>query len=355
MPAGAAQRETLMPGVSYERQVEFTRHGPAVLHLISAPRPGGQYELRPVLSNNAVAGVERLTSILRRAPTGTVMAGISGDESTAGALIQGGVMHSLPTSGRSTIGIDAQGGVHVGRTSFFVTWAGTGQRRPGVLLNQRPGPNGISLYTSAWGAATPAATETVEAVLATLPPVTPNTELIGKVSEISRGGGKRIPPGGGVLVARGSAAGRLAAEAPLGTSVTLRFLTSSLAPGLVHAIGGGPTLVTSGRPVFRSSEQFTVNELALRTARSAVGQRADGRIVLLAVDGGQPGYSTGMTNYELARAMVRLGAVTAAGLTIGRATAMASEARLMNRPPAPAGERAVADGLVIAYTGPRPR
>ena len=55
--AGAAvpvRGQTLLPGVIYSRQIEFTEHGPVVLHVIAAPRPTGLYALKPILSNNAV-------------------------------------------------------------------------------------------------------------------------------------------------------------------------------------------------------------------------------------------------------------------------------------------------------------
>ena len=36
-----------MPGVTYSRQVQFTAHGPVVLNVMTAPRPGGLYSLKP--------------------------------------------------------------------------------------------------------------------------------------------------------------------------------------------------------------------------------------------------------------------------------------------------------------------
>ena len=49
-------RSLLMPGVSYTRDVEFTPHGPVVVHILNAPRPGGLYGLKPVLSNDLIVG-----------------------------------------------------------------------------------------------------------------------------------------------------------------------------------------------------------------------------------------------------------------------------------------------------------
>src|SRR5204863_8651530 len=82
-----------------------------------------------------------------------------------------------------------------------------------------------------------------------------------------------------------------------------------------------------------------------------VGQRADGRIILVAVDGRQPGYSTGLTNFELAQTMVRLGAQTASALDAGGSTTMAFDGQLLNRPSDPGGARQVADGLFVFYYG----
>ena len=83
------------------------------------------------------------------------------------------------------------------------------------------------------------------------------------------------------------------------------------------ALGGGPVLVRNSAPVFRSLEDFTNDQIAARSPRAGVGQLADGRVILVAVDGGQPGYSVGLTSFELAQTMARLGAVTAAGSSPG--------------------------------------
>ena len=72
---------------------------------------------------------------------------------------------------------------------------------------------------------------------------------------------------------------------------------------------------------------------------------------MVVVDGRQPGYSVGMTNFELAQTLVRLGAVTAAGLDAGGSSTMAFDGALLNQPSDPGGERAVSEGLFVLYTG----
>ena len=39
--APAAAQTTLMPGVTYERGVQFTPHGPVAIHVVRGPRPTG--------------------------------------------------------------------------------------------------------------------------------------------------------------------------------------------------------------------------------------------------------------------------------------------------------------------------
>jgi len=356
-PSAMAGRVMLTPGVTYERQLWFTPHGPDVVHIMTAPRPGGLYALRPYLSNGAVLGRETVTSMQRRASASATVGGINADLFTwneglpSGMYMESGVLTTPPHSKRSTVGITDDGRLVVERVEMLGTWQGFSQRRPLNGLNQRPGPQGVSLFTPAWGSATPAAQGTVEITLGSLPPAAPFTDLPGTVTAAKPGGGTPIPPGGGVLVGRGASAGRLASEAPVGQEVTARLVLRPQWSSVVDAVGGGPIIVRNGQPVFRALEQFTSTQLSVRNPRTAVGQRADGRILLVAVDGRRPGYSTGMTNFELAQTMVRLGAVTASALDAGGSTTLAFNGKLLNRPSDPGGERAVADGLFVFYYG----
>jgi len=356
-PSAMAGRVLLTPGVTYERQLWFTPHGPDVVHIMTAPRPGGLYALRPYLSNGSVLGRETVTSMQKRASASATVGGVNADLFTwneglpSGMYMESGVLTTPPHSKRSTVGITDDGRLVVERVEMLGTWQGLSQRRPLNGLNQRPGPQGVSLFTPAWGSATPAAQGTVEITFGSLPPAAPFTDMTGTVTGAKPGGGTPIPPGGGVLVGRGASAGRLASEAPVGQEVTARLVLRPQWSSVVDAVGGGPIIVRNGQPVFRALEQFTSSQLSVRNPRTAVGQRADGRILLVAVDGRRPGYSVGMTNFELAQTMVRLGAVTASALDAGGSTTMAFNGKLLNRPSDSGGERAVSDGLFVFYYG----
>ncbi|MBD0348420.1 MAG: phosphodiester glycosidase family protein [Thermoleophilia bacterium] len=353
-PAVAAEPQTLVPGVTYERQLTFSRFGPRVLHVVTAPRPGGLYALKPVVSNNAVPGKETVTAMQRRLASSATIVGVNGDFASAegvpaGVLVQTGTLIVDANAKRSSIGVDPDGTLRVERLALLATWQGRGQRRPLIGVNRRPGANGVSVYTSAWGPATPAEPGAVEAVFASLPPLRLSGESAGVVTAVRSGGGAAIPPGGGVLVARGTQAARLAEEARVGDEVTLRLVTNLDWSGVTDGLAGGPVLVRAGKAVFNPREDFSLAALSARTARVAVGQRADGRIVLVAADGGLPGFSAGLTNFELAQTLVRLGAVTAAALEGGPAATLAFDGKLLNRPSA--GERPVSLMLGVLYEG----
>jgi len=348
--------QTLLPGVTYSRQVEFTGHGPVVINVISAPKPTGLYALKPILSNEAILGRERVTSMQKRVSAQATVAGVNGDLFSfkdghpTGGLIRGGILDSAPVDFRSTIGIDTDGVLHVDRVRLAGTWQGSGQRR--ILgINEVPQPNRTTLYTRAWGARTPAENGGAQAIIEPFPATKPNTPLTGVVTQYVSGGNQPIPADGAVLVARGSQAGFLSAEAPIGATVTVLLTLTPPWTNVSEAVGGGPIIVRDGKPVFRSLEGFTTDQLAYRHPRTGVGQTADGHILLVAVDGRQPGYSTGLTNFELALTMMRLGCVTASALDAGGSTTMAFDGKLLNRPSDPGGERPVAEALTLFYYG----
>lgn len=351
-----------MPGVTYEKAVQFTPHGAVVLHVLTAPRPGDQnglYQLAPVLAKGTVlGGKQRVTQMEKDVSNQMTVAGINGDLFSAadghpaGIFMQSGLLIHPPLGTRSSIGVDSAGGLRVDRVKFFGTWRGTGQRRPLNGLNEVPKAGEVILFTPAFGARTPVVPGAAEVVLQPFPAAAPNADLTATVSATAVGGGTAIPPDGAVVMAAGATlAAALQAEAPVGTPLTTRLILQPAWTGVVSALGGGPALVRSGKPVFRSLEDFTNDQVSQRDPRAGVGQLADGRIVLVAVDGRQPGYSVGLTSFELAQTLARLGAVTASAVDSGDSVTVAFDGQLLNRPSDPGGERLVKEALLIEYFG----
>jgi Phosphodiester glycosidase/FlgD Ig-like domain len=354
--ARAATRE-LWPGVTYEDGVQFTQRGPVAIHVLRGPRPGGLTTLEPVLSNETIVGRETLTAMQRRLASQATSAGINGDYFTfatgrpSGVLLRSGGLVTPPNAARASAGVTTDGRLDVRRVSFLGSWRGLGGTRIVRGLNAPPTTDGSSLYTDAYGPATPALPGSVAVVLFPFPAATPEVDLVAPVVEVREGGGAvSIPIGGAVVLARGQSAAALTAETALGETMTVRLSLRPAWPGVLSAFGGGPQLVRDGAPLYRSGEKFTTRQLGPRAPRSAIGQLADGRIVLVAVDGRQPGYSIGLTSFELAQALVRLGAVTGMGLDSGGSTTMAFDGTLLNQP-SDGRERSIATAVMLLYRG----
>ena len=346
----------LMPGVTYTREVDFTLRGPIVLDVVTAPKPDGTvYSLAPALSNNALRGRESLTRLEARTSGGATSVAIDGDDfdssgAPSGILMQNGVISSAPADDRSSLGIATDGTLTAARVSLAGVWQGNAQRRP-LLLNSPARGGKFSLYTPAYGSATPRESGVVEAVIGSFPRAQPDTPLDGTVTQVTATGPTRIPAGGAVLVARGSqSTAQLRAEAPVGQKVEALLSLSPDWSNLASAIGGGPLLVKNGKPIFHAGESFAPRQLNGRQPRCAIGQLADGRIVLVGVEGTKPAYSIGMSNYELAVELSRLGATTAFALGSGSASGLAFDGGLLTRASSGAVPK-VSDALILSYTG----
>jgi exopolysaccharide biosynthesis protein len=352
----ATQPTPLFPGVTYENGVQFTPHGPVAIRVVRGPKPVGLYRLRTTLSNELVLGRETVSSMQRRLASQATMVGVNGDLSRfadgkpSGIMLRDGVLIAPPNGQRSSAGIGLDGMLDVRRVAFRGTWRGTGQRRSLTHFNDAPGKNGIALLTSDYGRVTPTIPGSYTVVLSPFPASVPNTDLVATVTATMANGPVRLAPGTAAVVARGNAATRLQAEAAVGSTVTLRLILQPDWSTVSDAIGGGPVLVRDGRPVYRANEAFTVSQIAPRHPRTAIGQLADGRILMVVVDGRQPGYSVGMTTFEMALTMTRLGAVRAMQLDGGGSSTIAFEGTVLNSP-SDGRERPISTALMLQYYG----
>jgi hypothetical protein len=356
-PSAAARPRQVMPGVMYERILSWTSAGPMAIYVVTGPKPGGLYSLTPLLSNGTIVGRETVSSMQRNASAQMTSIGVDGDFSSwtggwpSGLLIRSGVVEHQPVLGRAAIGVDTNGDLHLDRVPWNARWRGpNATQRPIQWMNSPPRPNATTLYTPVWGATTPAV-HGVAAVLDPFPPANPRRDLTATVTALISNSGVAIPPQGAVLVGRGIAEQRLHEEAPVGSPITVRIPLPNEWASVTDAISGGPSLVKDGRPIYNAGEALTPAQLRGRNPRTAVGQRADGGIVMVAVDGRQRGWSIGITNWDLALTLVRYGCVTGFALDSGGSTTLAFEGKVLNRPSDRTGERPVGEALVIAYTG----
>jgi hypothetical protein len=357
--AGAARTsEQIMPGVTHIREKRYVGGAPVIFHTVIGPQPGGLYDLRPVLSNQLVTGVETLSSMQRRLRPRANVVGVNGDffhwetGHPSGIFVRNGVVASRPLWWRSSLGIGVDGLLRIAKIGYVGSFE-IGDRRTRKLREfNRPllASRGFALFVPSWGARTPTTSKTKEAILADVGRTFPNRDRTARVVKIVRGSGHAIPAGGAVLQARRGSRPLLAAEAVAGATMTFRLGLSSWWTDVDDAIGGGPALVRGGVVVYRPQDElFTGNLLGQRHPRTAVGQLADGRLLLLQADG-RSAVSKGLTMSQLANQMVRYGAVSAMALDGGGSSEIAFNGHVLNHP-SDGHERPLADSLQLTYIG----
>jgi hypothetical protein len=120
-------------------------------------------------------------------------------------------------------------------------------------------------------------------------------------------------------------------------------------PDVYDSVGGGPLLVADGQIAVSTA---CSTSFCRANPRTGIGVTADGRILLVVVDGRQPKWSVGPTIFGFARIMLAQGAVWAMNLDGGGSTTMVVNNEVVNRP-SDGFERSVSNAVVI-LPGPDP-
>lgn len=110
--------------------------------------------------------------------------------------------------------------------------------------------------------------------------------------------------------------------------------------GVVDAISFDPPLVINGKGQIYGDGGQGINP------RTAIGQKEDGTMLLLVVDGRQ-GLKIGASLAEIQEIMLQYGAVNATNLDGGSSTTMYYDGEVINSPCDPLGERSVATAVYV--------
>ncbi|MNM90698.1 hypothetical protein D3C81_1029690 [compost metagenome] len=113
--------------------------------------------------------------------------------------------------------------------------------------------------------------------------------------------------------------------------------------GIQEAVTFQPRIIVNGKGQIRSQKEGW--GIAPRTA---MGQREDGAILFVVIDGRQPGYSIGASLYDVQQIMLDHGAVIAANLDGGSSTVLVKEGgKIANKPSSEYGERYLPTAFLV--------
>ncbi len=111
--------------------------------------------------------------------------------------------------------------------------------------------------------------------------------------------------------------------------------------GAKEAVSFPPALVVNGKPTTSGIGGWGI------APRTAIGQRNDGSIMLLVIDGRQLFGSVGASLKEVQDLMIEYGAVNVANLDGGKSTTMYYEGEVINTPSDALGERSIPTAFIV--------
>jgi exopolysaccharide biosynthesis protein len=115
-----------------------------------------------------------------------------------------------------------------------------------------------------------------------------------------------------------------------------------------NIIGGGPQLIRNGHvEITNAAEKILPAFVSDFHPRTAIAKLKSGQILLVVVDGRQPGVSAGMSLTMLADLLIEFDAIEAINLDGGGSTTMVIRNKLVNKPSDATGERPVSDAILI--------
>jgi exopolysaccharide biosynthesis protein len=104
----------------------------------------------------------------------------------------------------------------------------------------------------------------------------------------------------------------------------------------------------AGKELLVHGDEIVAPSHSSRAPRTIIGWNAAGDLLLVTIDGRQPGRAYGMTLLEAADLIHRLGAVEALNLDGGGSTTFVKKGKVVNRPSSDGGhERSVAVSVAI--------
>jgi len=325
----SAQRATPTLTCTWRPRIGYTN-----VHVLRVDPSDPNLEIRPGLAANMITGSEATTIVATRNDAVAAVNGgyFAGPGFPLGMVVIDGELVSNPLNRRTAFAITRSGQPLIETFEF----QGSVITQENVSLwisslNQTPVAGGVAIFTRRYGPLTP--------------PHTLAAVVRGDVVENLTWGRVMIPDDGYVLTVAANDTDLILKNIRPGQRLRTELqLTPNL--DIVSAIGGGPRLVKDGKEFIPFAwEYFSPHFYRVRTARTAVGITAGGKILFVTVDA-RNGQNTGMNLQEVAQLMIRLGARDAMNLDGGGSATMVVGGRLVNNP-VDGFERPIASTLLI--------
>lgn len=307
------------------------------IFIIEADTSAANVKIKPILALDSIFGFEKTSSMILR--TGAY-AGINGGffhayGQPSGMVVIDGKFLSAP-EGRWPVFIQCSSGkVYLNEldSAMKVTSGGKCHRIDGV--NREPGTTETVVYTSEYGTETRCKTNALNIIV-----------QAGVVTAIYETNNPVEIPEDGMVITAGEKRMKEFTIIKKSDNAVFSFTTNPGFGDIESAYQCGSWIVKDGKAALKPRDEW-VGLTTNREPRAVIGIKNDGKVVLMAVDGRQPGYSAGMNGNELADFLLGYGVDNAAMLDGGSSTTMMFKDGMVNKPSFGGRERIVGGAIGV--------
>ena len=330
-----ADKHTYFSPMNYKNIKTKIGNKEQIINILKVDLNRKDIEVKPIFSQNVIFGHETTSSMIsREGGYAGVNGGFFGDYGQPSGLmvINGEVLTS--SDEYPVFGMDNENKAFLDEIKMEAELAVGNKRIKINGINNIPSNGEAMLLTSKFGPTTRISERALN--------ITIQNNIIKKINWSREP--VNIPKDGQVLVVTGKAAEKIQSlklEQKAKCEIKLQSHNK-----IKHAIECGAWLVQDGKKVVRRWDKW-IGSTRSREPRTAVGLTKDNKLIILTVDGRQPGKSIGFTGSELADYMMGLGVQQAAFLDGGGSTTMWVNGKVVNTPSFRGEERKVGNAIGI--------
>ena len=343
--------EEVIDPFKYTRKVETINGNRQVIYTITVDLTAPEVNVQKVLSHNSIFGFEKTHEMAQRTDAKAAINGgffhIYGQPSGITVIDEKLICTPYKQEKRAVFMIDEHRNAAIldMRITVYI------QLNDDIMLvdgiNRHPHENEIIVFTPEYGFTTRTnGIDTYNIVV--------NDQRVNETIQTADPVG--IPRDGLVISANAQAIKKLqqfkSAQQGSNLSVETFYKSEPSVSGILQAFEGGFWVVREGEIVVKSQEGwvgFTTN----REPRTAIGIKKSGEVVLIAIDGRQPGHSIGVTGRELGQYLLENDILNALMLDGGASTTVVLAGEVVNKPSYRGRERVVGGAVVVRIDSDR--
>ena len=292
--------------------------------------------IKPVLSHDRIFGFEKLAAMVEKTKAyAAVNGGFFYEYGQPGGMVMIDGRIITGSAGRFPVFIFNHEKAELREVTSKLWLSYEGKRLEVSAVNTEEKPGAAIIYTNDYGTDNRAKSRNISVVI--------ENNVVRSVGYYE--GAVKIPGRGMVLTFYGAQEGELE-KTPLTPGTKVEFKYEPELGEYAQAYECGSWIVKNGEIVIGQRDPW-IGVTTNRDPRTAVGIKDNNHVVLVTVDGRQPGYSAGLTGRELGELLLQMGIRDAAMLDGGASTEMMVQGKTVNRPSHKGEGRMLAGALVV--------